>query len=64
MCSTGGISQSHVLTCLGVFLSFSLLLNVSLYPRVFVSLVQGRLPVKWTAYEALLFGQYSTMSDV
>ena len=25
---------------------------------------QGRLPVKWTAYEALLYGQYTTKSDV
>ncbi|XP_044169838.1 tyrosine-protein kinase receptor Tie-1-like [Acropora millepora] len=25
---------------------------------------KGRLPVKWTAYEALLFGQYTTKSDV
>ncbi|XP_067030266.1 fibroblast growth factor receptor 1-like isoform X2 [Acropora muricata] len=25
---------------------------------------KGRLPVKWTAYESLLYGQYSTKSDV
>lgn len=25
---------------------------------------QGRLPVKWTAYEALMYGQYTTKSDV
>ncbi|XP_074633144.1 uncharacterized protein LOC141891965 isoform X3 [Acropora palmata] len=25
---------------------------------------EGRLPVKWTAYEALLYGQYTTKSDV
>ncbi|XP_067032058.1 fibroblast growth factor receptor 3-like isoform X2 [Acropora muricata] len=25
---------------------------------------KGRLPVKWTAYEALLYGQYTTNSDV
>ena len=25
---------------------------------------QGRLPVKWTAYEALLYGTYTTKSDV
>ena len=25
---------------------------------------KGRLPVKWTAYEALLFGTYTTQSDV
>ncbi|KAL9958174.1 hypothetical protein ACROYT_G035150 [Oculina patagonica] len=25
---------------------------------------KGRLPVKWTAYEALLFGRYTTKSDV
>ena len=25
---------------------------------------QGRLPVKWTAYEALLYGTYTTQSDV
>ncbi|XP_067032676.1 fibroblast growth factor receptor 3-like isoform X4 [Acropora muricata] len=26
--------------------------------------MKGRLPVKWTAYEALLYGQYTTKSDV
>ena len=26
--------------------------------------IQGRLPVKWTAIEALLYGKYSTKSDV
>ena len=26
--------------------------------------VQGRLPVKWTAYEGLLYGKYTTQSDV
>jgi len=25
---------------------------------------QGRLPVKWTAYEGLLYGLYTTKSDV
>ena len=25
---------------------------------------KGRLPVKWTAYEALLFGTYTAQSDV
>ena len=25
---------------------------------------QGRLPVKWTAYESLLYGKYTTKSDV
>ncbi|XP_078375767.1 tyrosine-protein kinase receptor Tie-1-like [Oculina patagonica] len=25
---------------------------------------RGRLPVKWTAYEALLYGTYTTQSDV
>ena len=25
---------------------------------------QGRLPVKWTAYEALMYGTYTTQSDV
>ena len=25
---------------------------------------KGRLPVKWTAYEALLYGTYTTQSDV
>ena len=24
----------------------------------------GRLPVKWTAYESLLYGKYTTKSDV
>ena len=28
------------------------------------SIFQGRLPVKWTAYEALLYGTYTTQSDV
>ena len=26
--------------------------------------LKGRLPVKWTAYEALLYGVYTTQSDV
>ena len=30
----------------------------------FVFVLKGRLPVKWTAYEALLFGVYTTQSDV
>ena len=25
---------------------------------------QGRLPVKWTAYESLLYGTYTTQSDM
>ncbi len=25
---------------------------------------KGRLPVKWTAYESLLYGAYTTESDV
>ena len=25
---------------------------------------EGRLPVKWTAYEALSYGTYTTQSDV
>ena len=29
-----------------------------------VVLTQGRIPVKWTAYEALLYGLYTTKSDV
>ena len=37
-----------------------------LYERsvAFVLITQGRLPVKWTAYEALLYGTYTTQSDV
>ena len=27
-------------------------------------LPQGRLPIKWTAYEALMFNTYTTKSDV
>ena len=30
----------------------------------FLFCLQGRLPVKWTAIEALLHGQYTTKSDV
>ncbi|XP_074634720.1 proto-oncogene tyrosine-protein kinase receptor Ret-like isoform X3 [Acropora palmata] len=30
----------------------------------YLSLRKGRLPVKWTAYESLLYGQYTTKSDV
>ena len=34
--------------------------------RVFCNCLRtkGRLPVKWTAYEALLYGVYTTQSDV
>ena len=31
---------------------------------LFRFLSKGRLPVKWTAYEALMFGTYTTQSDV
>ena len=51
----GNIINSNVLT-----LTF-LLKNFSLY---FIMTLKGRLPVKWTAYEALLFGRYTTKSDV
>ncbi|XP_015751961.1 PREDICTED: fibroblast growth factor receptor homolog 1-like [Acropora digitifera] len=34
--------------------------NENIYERK----TKGRLPVKWTAYEALLYGQYTTKSDV
>ena len=34
----------------------------SLFMQSFVN--QGRLPVKWTAYEALMYGTYTTKSDV
>ena len=30
----------------------------------YLFIFQGRLPVKWTAYEALLYGTYTTQSDV
>ena len=26
--------------------------------------IKGRIPLKWTAFEALLYGKYSTKSDV
>ncbi|XP_078379874.1 fibroblast growth factor receptor 1-like isoform X2 [Oculina patagonica] len=32
--------------------------------NVYEKKTKGRLPVKWTAYEALLFGRYTTKSDV
>ena len=32
--------------------------------NLYIVLKQGRLPVKWTAYEALLYGTYTTQSDV
>ena len=38
-------------------MSFLLVLRLIVYG-------QGRLPVKWTAYEALMFNTYTTKSDV
>ena len=38
-------------------MSFLLFLRLIVYR-------QGRLPVKWTAYEALMFNTYTTKSDV
>ena len=38
-------------------MSFLLVLRLIVYR-------QGRLPVKWTAYEALMFNTYTTKSDV
>ncbi|CAH3157712.1 unnamed protein product [Pocillopora meandrina] len=32
--------------------------------RYYISFSLGRLPVKWTAYEALMYGKYTTKSDV
>lgn len=32
--------------------------------NVYEKKTKGRLPVKWTAYEALLYGTYTTKSDV
>ena len=41
---------------------------ISIFFLVSISIIffriKGRLPVKWTAYEALLFGTYTTQSDV
>ena len=39
-------------------------LFLSFVDQFYVFLIQGRLPVKWTAIEALLYGKYSTKSDV
>ena len=36
----------------------------SLYLFLFFQHNKGWLPVKWTAYESLLYGQYTTKSDV
>ena len=38
--------------------TFLVLISIILFPK------KGRLPVKWTAYEALLYGTYTTQSDV
>ena len=38
-------------------MSFLLFLRLIVYR-------QGRLPVKWTAYESLMFNTYNTKSDV
>ena len=37
--------------------------QVSCYYICFIP-PKGRLPVKWTAYESLLYGVYTTQSDV
>jgi len=37
---------------------------MKLLPNIFYLVFKGRLPVKWTAIEALLHGQYTTKSDV
>ena len=38
--------------------------NIKMIPRILHLVWKGRLPVKWTAYEALLYGKYTTKSDV
>ena len=42
--------------CISIFSRFQF--------RFFFFRKKGRLPVKWTAYEALLFATYTTQSDV
>ena len=39
-------------------------MTLMLMAFIFPIFRQGRLPVKWTAPEALLFGSYTTLSDV
>lgn len=42
-----------------VFFLFNIFITLSSF-----AIKQGRLPVKWTAHEALLYGTYTTQSDV
>ena len=42
-----------------IFIGASL---ISIFLRIITA--QGRIPVKWTAYEALTRGRYTTKSDV
>jgi len=47
-----------------VFQAEQSFLHTSLISNSYVCVKQGRLPVKWTAYEGLLYGTYTTQSDV
>lgn len=46
------------------FAFFDLYANIKMIPHILHLVWKGRLPVKWTAYEALLYGKYTTKSDV
>ena len=49
----------------GCLLISELLINkLFIYLFIYFLQKQGRLPVKWTAHEALLYGTYTTQSDV
>ena len=45
-----------------IILFVSVPLKLQFFARVITT--QGRIPVKWTAYEALTRGRYTTKSDV
>ena len=56
ICEQSAVGEVVLVLDHDLFLSFA--------DQFYVFLIQGRLPVKWTAIEALLYGKYSTKSDV
>ena len=54
-------SLAHLSLLLFSFIFFLFNIFITLYS---FAIKQGRLPVKWTAHEALLYGTYTTQSDV
>ena len=51
------ISIKIIIIIIIIIISISISISI-------ITIFQGRLPVKWTAYEALLYGTYTTQSDV